>query len=233
MRPILWNVMKYYAHYGHNEFILCLGYKADCIKRYFLEYDECITNDFTLSNGGKEIHLARTDISDWKITFVDTGLDANLGQRLRVVREHLASEKMFLANYADGVTDMHLPSMIEEFESSGAIGSFVSVRPQQSFHMVRVGQGAQVTAIDSMASADLWLNGGFFAFKQEVLEHIYEGEELVCEPFSRLIAKNALITHRHQGFWASMDTLKDKQMLEALHAEGRAPWEVWNRSPGC
>src|SRR5690606_11305067 len=139
MRPILWNVMKYYAHYGHKDFILCLGYKADCIKRYFLEYDECITNDFTLSNGGKEIHLSRTDISDWRITFVDTGLDANLGQRLRVVREHLASEPMFLANYADGVTAMHLPTMLEEFERSGAVGSFLSVRPQQSFHTVSAG----------------------------------------------------------------------------------------------
>src|SRR5437868_4245814 len=107
-RPILWHLMKYYAHFGHKDFILCLGYKADVIKRYFLEYDECLTNNFVLRNGGKDLHLLNRDIEDWNITFVDTGINSSIGQRLRMVKEHLESEDTFLANYVDGLTDLQL-----------------------------------------------------------------------------------------------------------------------------
>ena len=102
-RPILWHLMKYYAHYGHKDFILCLGYRADAVKNYFLEYNECITNDFVLSEGGKKIEMLNRDIHDWNITFVDTGLMSNIGQRLKAVEEHLHGEEMFLANYSDGL----------------------------------------------------------------------------------------------------------------------------------
>src|SRR5262249_30864543 len=112
-RPILWHVMKYYAHYGHNEFILCLGSKSDVIKDYFLNYNECVSNDFVLSSGGSQINLLNSDIHDWKITFVDTGTTANVGQRLKAVQPHLAGEEVFLANYADGLTDVELPKMID------------------------------------------------------------------------------------------------------------------------
>ena len=108
-RPILWHVMKYYAHYGHKDFILCLGYKADVIKKYFLEYDECVSNDFVLSKGGKNLELLNSDIHDWNITFVDTGLTSNIGQRLKAVQEHLQGEEIFLANYTDGLSDVPLP----------------------------------------------------------------------------------------------------------------------------
>jgi glucose-1-phosphate cytidylyltransferase len=107
-RPILWHVMRYYAHFGHKDFILCLGYKADVIKKFFLTYEEWISNDFTLSKGGKQIELKNNDIADWNITFVDTGLHANIGQRLLAVREYVENEEMFLANYADGLTDLGL-----------------------------------------------------------------------------------------------------------------------------
>ena len=117
-RPILWHVMKYYAHYGHKDFILCLGYKADVIKKYFLEYNECVTNDFVLSEGGKNVKLLANDIQDWNITFVDTGLASNIGQRLKAVQKHLKGEEMFLANYTDGLSDVPLPSMIESFKRS-------------------------------------------------------------------------------------------------------------------
>src|SRR5574341_155527 len=101
-RPIVWHLMRYYAHYGHKDFILCLGYKADAIKNYFLQYDETVSNDFVLSQGGGKVELLGSDISDWKITFVDTGLTTNIGQRLRAVEKHLKDEEVFLANYADG-----------------------------------------------------------------------------------------------------------------------------------
>jgi glucose-1-phosphate cytidylyltransferase len=226
-RPILWHVMKYYAHYGHKDFILCVGYKADQIKRFFVEYDEWVTNDFTLTNGGERIELARRDIEDWRITFVDTGIDVPVGQRLRAVRDLLGGEEVFLANYSDGVTDLHLPDMVEHFHASGAMASFLTVRPHHSLHVVRAAEDGRIERIEAMSTSDTWINGGFFVLKREIFEYLHEGEELVVEPFERLIARRALASYRHTGFWASMDTFKDKLMLEGLQAEGRAPWHVW------
>jgi len=114
-RPILWYVMNYYAHYGHKEFILCLGYKADVAKKYFLHYDECVSNNFVLTNSGQNVELLNSDISDWKITFVDTGLSSNIGQRLRAVEKYVGEDEVFLANYADGLTDLYLPDYVNEF----------------------------------------------------------------------------------------------------------------------
>ncbi len=226
--PILWHLMKYYAHFGHTEFILCLGFKADRIKRYFLRYSEAMANDFTLSSGGT-VNLARKDMSDWKITFVDTGLNANIGQRLRAVKDHLKGEEMFLANYADGLTDLHLPDMIDHFKKSGATATFLNVKPQLSFHVVRMGQDSLVERIEPMSTSDTWINGGYFILRQEIFNHMKPGEELVLDPFARLIQQRKLVAHRYQGFWASMDTFKDKQMLDAMLAEGRAPWQVWEK----
>ncbi len=229
-RPILWHVMKYYAHFGHKDFILCLGYRADAIKRYFLRYDEALTNDFTIS-GGQNLRLFSEDIKDWNITFVDTGLNSNIGQRLRAVRHLLQGEEMFLANYSDGLTDLHLPSMIDAFSASGATGAFLCVRPQQSFHIVRLGQGGKVASIEPMSNADVWINGGYFVFSKGIFDVLQEGEELVLEPFARLIKAGTLMAHRYTGFWEAMDTFKDKQVLEAMHAEGRAVWQMW-KAPG-
>lgn len=229
LRPILWHVMKYYAHYGHKDFILCLGYKADAVKRYFVEYKEWITNDFTLSDSGRELHLNKRDIQDWRITFVDTGLDVLVGQRLRAVRDLLANDEVFLANYADGLTDLHLPSMIEHFHASSATASFLSVRPHHSLHVVRTHEDGRIDRIEPMSSADIWINGGFFVLRREIFEYIQDGDELVDQPFARLIERNALVSYKHDGFWASMDTFKDKLLLESLHADRRAPWEVWER----
>src|SRR5207302_1613516 len=114
-RPLLWHVMKYYAHYGHTDFILCLGYKADVVKHYFLNYDECASNNFVMSNGGKKLELLNSDIHDWNITFVDTGIASNIGQRLKAVEEYLDGEEVFLANYSDGLTDLPLPEYIDNF----------------------------------------------------------------------------------------------------------------------
>src|SRR5438046_2623377 len=135
-RPILWHVMKYYAHYGHKDFILCLGYKGDVVKNYFLNYDECVSNDFVLSNGGKKLHLLNSDIHDWNITFVDTGIASNIGQRLKAVEHYVKGESAFLANYSDGLTDLPLPGYIDHFLERDKVGSFLAVRPSQSSHVV-------------------------------------------------------------------------------------------------
>ena len=230
-RPIIWHVMKYYAHYGHKDFILCLGYRSDTIKNYFLNYDECVSNDFVLTKGGKKVELLKTDINDWRITFVDTGIDANLGQRLKAVEPHLAGERVFLANYSDGLTDMPLPDQLANFERHGKIGSFLCVKPNLSYHFVSLEPDGRVAGISDVSNLDLRINAGFFAFRSEIFQYIHEGEELVHEPFQRLLEQGQLVAYPYDGFWMSMDTFKDRQRLEELYARGRAPWEVWNEDP--
>lgn len=228
-RPVLWHVMKYYAHFGHQEFILCLGYKADRVKEYFLNYDECISNDFVLSEGGKKVQLIRSDIENWKITFLDTGLTTIIGQRLRAVQHLLAGEEMFLANYSDGLTNMQLPEMIAAFEKSGKIAAFVCAPPSQTFHVVAVDAGGRVEHIQDVRRTGLLVNCGFFIFRKEIFNYIKEGEELVVEPFRRLIAEDQLLGYRYNHFWC-MDTFKEQQELTDLCARGEAPWEVWKAS---
>ena len=227
-RPLLWHVMKYYAHFGHKDFILCLGYRGDVVKDYFLNYNECVSNDFVLSNGGKNLHLMKSDIQDWTISFVDTGVGTNIGERLRSVRHLLRDEPEFLANYSDGLTDLELPLHIEHFRQHDAVASFISVKPNLSYHVVSVANGGRVTAIEELRQTSLRINGGFFVFRQEIFDYLQPGEELVVEPFTRLVTAGRLLAYEHDGFFMSMDTFKDRARLEEVHARGNAPWEVWN-----
>jgi glucose-1-phosphate cytidylyltransferase len=229
-RPILWHVMKYYAHYGHQDFILCLGYKADVIKNYFLNYNEYLSNDFTLSNGGKKLHLKQSDIADWRITFVDTGLKSNIGQRLKAVEKYLKDEEVFLANYADGLSDLPLPDMLDFFTKSGRIGCFVCVKPSQTFHIVSLKDGNEVEKIKYVRDTDITINGGFYIFKNSIFKYIKDGEELVVEPFQRLIGENQLIGYKYDKFWYCMDTFKEQQELNDMFDRGDAPWEVWKNN---
>ena len=226
-RPILWHVMKYYAHYGHKDFILCLGYKADVIKNYFLNYDECVSNDFTLLKGGKQIQLVSSDIEDWKITFVDTGLHSNIGQRFKAVEEYLEGEEVFLANYSDGLTDLHLPDLIEDFYQHKKIASFLCVKPSQSFHLVSSQENGCVTDIQDIKQAGIRINGGFFVFNKDIFKYMEAGEELVLEPFQRLIQLRQLFAYNYDGFWGCMDTFKEQQQLDDMYTQGKAPWVVW------
>jgi glucose-1-phosphate cytidylyltransferase len=230
-RPILWHVMKYYAHYGHKDFILCLGYKANTIKQYFLNYDECVSNDFVYSQGGKQLELLASDIQDWNITFVDTGLHSNIGQRLKAVQKYLAGEELFLANYTDGLSDVRLPEMIQDPQREGKIASFIGVRPNASFHLINLDGGGLVTNIRHIGECDHRINGGYFIFSNEIFDYLGEGEELVREPFQRLIARKQLIAYPYDGFWACMDTVKEMEQLEHLYSQGNAPWAVWRKAP--
>jgi glucose-1-phosphate cytidylyltransferase len=227
-RPILWHVMKYYAHYGHKDFILCLGYKADAIKRYFLDYDECVTNDFILSGGGKNVQLLNQDIHDWNITFVDTGLASNIGQRLKAVERLVGGDELFLANYTDGLADVSMHDVIAKLKDSGKVASFVSVMPKASFHFIEADSDGIVGSIEHIRKSGARINGGFFVFRREIFQYIKDGEELVEAPFRRLIAERQLLSFRHDGFWACMDTYKERQELEDMFAREKAPWTVWN-----
>jgi glucose-1-phosphate cytidylyltransferase len=227
-RPILWHVMKYYAHHGHKDFILCLGYRGDTIKNYFLNYTETLSNDFVLSEGGRKLELMASDIHDWKITFVETGAGANIGQRLKAVERHLRDEPEFLANYSDGLTDLPLDLHIDQFQKHESIASFVSVKPNLSYHLVSCETGGLVTSIQELRRAPVRINGGFFVLRREIFDYLKEGEELVCEPFQRLVQMKRLSALEYDGFWMSMDTFKDRQQLEDIYARGNAPWQVWN-----
>jgi glucose-1-phosphate cytidylyltransferase len=228
-RPILWHVMKYYAHFGHKDFILCLGYRAEVIKNYFVNYNEFMSNDFVLSNGGKDLKVFNSDMHDWTITFVDAGLNANIGQRLKAVEKYLKGEEVFLANYSDNLTDFHLPNLIERFHEQKKTAAFLCVRPSLSCHHVSLSNNGLVQEIKTMNQSELLINGGYFVFKQSIFEHIREGEELVQEPFHRLIQNKDLVGYPYDGFWKSMDTFKEKQELDDLYSRGIAPWQLWKQ----
>jgi len=229
-RPVMWHLMKYYAHFGIKDFILCLGYRADYIKNYFLTYNECLSNDFTLSDGGRTLELLKSDIGDWRITFVDTGLNANIGQRLKAVERHLEGEEYFLANYADGLSDLNLNEQLDHFFSHKRTASFVSVKPNLSFHFVNADEQGRVKTIENFGRTHLRINGGFFVFHRDIFKYMGPGEELVHEPFQRMVADDQLLAYEYDGFWQAMDTFKDRQTLEEQWAGGSAPWRLWENN---
>lgn len=230
-RPIIWHLMRYYAYYGHKEFILCLGYRGDMIKNFFLHYDECLSNDFVLSEGGRRIETLSSDIDDWKITFVDTGMHANVGERLTAVRKHIGDDEFFLANYSDGLSDVPLDHYVDEALSRNVTASMLAVRTAQSFHSLQFDEKGLVSSIGQIADSDFWINGGFFVLRRDIFDYIEPGEELVEAPFRRLVDKKQLYSYRYGGFWSAMDTFKDKISFDRRYARGDAPWEVWRKLP--
>jgi glucose-1-phosphate cytidylyltransferase len=230
-RPLLWHVMKYYAHFGHRDFILCLGHRADVIKSYFRSYDESISNDFVLSRGGAEVQLLGSDIEDWTITFIDTGINASIGERLLAVRDLVADEEVFLANYADGLTDLDLNAYIDRAVASGSVATFLAVRPTLTFHFTDIADNGDVRGIRPADESDFWINGGYFVLRREIFDVMRPGEDLVREPFNRLIEAGRLRAERYYGFWTAMDTFKDKERLDELHASSASPWQVWRTDP--
>ena len=223
-RPILWHIMDYYAGFGHRDFIVCLGYLGDQIKEYFFNYDPFMTEDVTLARGEKSNNSDRSDVPDWTITFVETGLHSNIGERLVRVREHLEGESQFLANYADQLSDLQLNAYIREFENTEATAGFVTVKPAESFHAVEFSSNGLVTGFTPLAETNQWLNGGFFVMKQAIFDYIEPGNELVEQPFRRLASRSKLWTKQHRGFWRPMDTFKDKIAYDRMWSAENTPW---------
>ncbi|MCX2980946.1 glucose-1-phosphate cytidylyltransferase [Halieaceae bacterium IMCC14734] len=226
-RPILWHLMRYYAHFGHTEFILCLGHMGDQVKQYFRDYAAELPNDLAVTEDASEIRLLDNSTIDWKVTFADTGLEASIGQRLRAVRHHLQGEEMFLANYSDGLSNLPLNEYLDRVRLEDKIASCVRVRPDRSFHTLNVGDDDIVSSIAAAADSNIWVNGGFFALKQEIFDYLGENEDLVEEPFQRLIAERQLLAYPHEDFWACMDTYKDKKAFDAMESRGDMPWRLW------
>jgi glucose-1-phosphate cytidylyltransferase len=227
-RPILWHVMRYYAHFGHKDFVICLGYKGDVIKNFFLEYKESVSNDFVFSQGGRRLEFVQRDIDDWRITFVDTGLRSTTGDRLRLIEPYVDGEDMFLANYSDGLTDFPLPELVSDFQDRDSYVSFLSVQPRSSsLDTVQLDGDDSVVAVKCMQESNIWVNGGYFILRKDVFRYLRAGEEFVYEPMQRMIAEHRVRSRRYEGFWQCMDTFKDKQILDELEASGAAPWCVW------
>lgn len=227
-RPIVWHVMRYYAHFGHTEFVLCLGYGADQIKNYFLNYSETRSNDFVLHHG--EVEMLSTDIASWRITFVDTGIDSPIGERLRRVRHLVQDEPMFLANYADVLTDADLDDVVDTFARSDCSASLMAVPPQSSFHVVRFGDDHRIGALEQVGDMSLWENGGYFVLRPEIFDHLPAGGDLVTDGFGALAAENRLLAYPYQGYWKPADTFKERADLDAAWDSGRAPWALWDEA---
>jgi glucose-1-phosphate cytidylyltransferase len=206
-RPLLWHIMRYYAHYGHRDFVVCVGHQANAIRDYF----------------DRTAH-------DFRIRYVDTGLDSSIGERFHAVRDELAGEDLFLANYGDTLSDVPLPPLLEHHARCGKVASLLSVRPNYTFNVVTA-DGPSVRAFHDIAESGLWINGGYFVFRRDVFDYLEAGEDLPAM-FNRLIAAGELATYAYEGFWAPMDTLKDKQRLESLVESGGSVWQVWE-SPGA
>lgn len=227
-QPILLHIMQYYSHFGHRDFVLCLGYKANLIREYFRNFDPTFYSDCIISGHGKRVDVLGDNPPDWRITLVDTGVWRNIGQRLMAVKHLVKDEEYFLANYSDGLTDAPLAEMIERLKASGKVGAFVAVRPPFNFHLTEFDDTGSVHRMRSSQQSEIWINGGYFVFSNRIFDYMREGEELVLEPFNRLIAEQQLIAFKHDGFWRAMDTLQDRRILEDMVEKGNMPWRLQN-----
>ena len=228
-RPIIWHLMRYYAHFGHKEFILCLGHGATAIKNFFLSYNECETNDFVLSQGGRKVDVLRRDIDDWRISFIDTGLTSNIGERLRRVRDYVSEDEVFLANYADGLSDLDLGAHVDAFLQRKKVACFLSVPAPHTFHIVHSDADQHVSKLEHVGRSLVRINAGFMILRREIFNYMNPGEELVIEPFQRLIDQRQLLAVPYDGFWQNMDTFKDKIQFDQMVERGDTPWQVWKR----
>jgi glucose-1-phosphate cytidylyltransferase len=222
--PILWHVMQYYSQYGHRDFVLCMGYKANIIKKFFLDYRPQEYSDCVVSGNGSRVEMLGAPRDDWRVALIDTGIWRNIGERLWAVRDQVMGEEMFLANYSDGLCDVDLTEMVEAFRASGKVACFLAVHPPLTFHLADIDGQGNVQALRSSDSADIWINGGYFILRPEIFEYMREGEELVVEPFRRLIEADQLMAYKYTGFWRAMDTMRDRELLENMVENGRMPW---------
>jgi glucose-1-phosphate cytidylyltransferase len=230
-RPIIWRIMRSYAAYGIEDFVVCCGYRGEVIKEYFLDY-RCAGSDLTVDLASGDVTVHRGAREPWRVTLVDTGLGTMTGGRLRRVREYLGDET-FCLTYGDGVSDVHIGDLIDFQRRSGAVATLTAVQPPGRFGALtlRPGEDRIASFIEKPTAGDggnaAWINGGYFVLEPAVLDLI-DGDHTVWErePLERLAQAGDLAAYRHEGFWQPMDTLRDRHVLEELWASGRAPWKV-------
>jgi len=225
-RPILWHLMKIYSHYGINDFVICCGYKGYVIKEYFSNYFLHMSDvTFDMSNGSMQVHDHKAE--PWKITLVDTGEQTQTGGRLKRVRPYL-DEDDFCFTYGDGLADINLHNLLSFHAAHGADATMTAVRPPGRFGSVEIKDNAITRFVEKPAGDGGWINGGFFVLKPRVIDLIAgDGTSWESRPLESLAADGQLYAFKHQGFWQPMDTLRDKQFLEAIWGSGKAPWKAW------
>ncbi|MDR2509387.1 MAG: glucose-1-phosphate cytidylyltransferase [Spirochaetaceae bacterium] len=226
--PILWHIMKIYSHWGFNEFVVLTGYKSHVIKDFFLNYYtrySDITIDMT--SNAVELHNIRNE--PWKVTMLYTGPDTQTGGRLLRARDFLKGER-FMLSYGDGVSDVNIPQLIQSHEKSGRMVTLTAVQPAGRFGSIRIAENGAALSFKEKPEGDGdWINGGFFVMEPGVFDYLTDGDGTILErkPLERLAAADQLNAFKHYGFWRPMDTLKDKNDLTALWANGKAPWALW------
>jgi glucose-1-phosphate cytidylyltransferase len=228
-KPILWHIMKLYDHYGFNDFIVCLGYKAYVIKEYFMHY-YLHNSDLTIELGSNKVDIHYTNAESFKVTLVDTGLNTKTAGRLQRVRQYIGNED-FMLTYGDGVSDINLAELLKFHQSHGKTGTVTAVQPEARFGGMELGNGGQVTQFKEKPKGDdKWVNGGFFILKPDVFEYLNGNmDEVMWEdaPLEGLTRNGQLMAYQHGGFWKCMDALRDKIELEQLWQSGKAPWKTW------
>lgn len=227
-RPLLWYIMNYYAHHGHREFVLCLGYGVEAFLTYFRQSGAVPMPTVAGDAVGHTFRL----VDEWgdvlTVSLVDTGPLTSIGQRLKAVQRYVAGEPVFLANYADGLSDAPLPDIVRVLEGrADTVGVMIAVRPTQSFHYLHQDHDGVVTGIEAGTGIDVRINGGFFAFRAEIFDYLGDDDDLVEGAFDRLIGERRLLAFPYDGFWRACDTFKDVMALEAARLPEPAPWEVW------
>jgi len=229
--PILWHIMKTYAHWGHNQFVLCLGYKGEVIKNFFLDY-ETLTRDFTITLGRQHAIEYCGDPADanWRVTLANTGLQAMTGARIRRIRKYLAHEDNFMLTYGDAVANLDVGKLIEFHKSHNRVLTVTGVRPPGRFgEMVSDDRGQVIEFNEKPQVSGGRISGGFFVCRQELFDYLDDRENLVfeVEPMNRMVADGQVMIYEHNDFWHPMDTSRDYQLLNKMCEQDKAPWIVW------
>ena len=224
-RPILWHIMKHYAHYGFNEFVVALGYRGEDIKRFFLDY-LALSGDMTVRLGDHAVDRGHAEAEDWIVDLVDTGLDTSTGGRVRRLAPWLGEP--FMLTYGDGVSDVDLPALLAHHRGSGKLATVTAVRPASRFGGLSFGPDGQVRFIEKPQIGEGWVSGGFMVLEPDVLSYIDgDGSSFESNVLERVSEEGALGAFRHEGFWQAMDTIRDVRYLRGLWADGNAPWRTW------
>ncbi len=232
-RPLLWHLLKLYAAHGLNDFVLCLGYLGDSIKRYFVER-HWLDHDFTLELGATgEAQLVKNERGhersqdDWRIAFVDTGQDTNTGGRIKRIQNYIGDDETFCVTYGDGLASVDLPALLAFHRAHGKLATLTAVHPRSSFGILKLGEQNAVTEFEEKPVLREWINGGFFVFKRGIFDYLDDDSVLEREPLERLARAGELIAYPHTGFWKCLDTYKDNVEFNQLWDEGQAEWKVW------
>jgi len=209
--------------------VLCLGYKSNVVKEFFLTYRAHAFADCIVSGFGANIELLNEPKPDWRVALIDTGIWRNIGERLWAVRDQVKNEDIFLANYSDGLTDVNLDDMVDRFKQSDNVACFLAVRPALTYHLADICADGQVREFRTSDRSEIWINGGYFLLRKEIFDYMRPGEDLVLDPFQRLIEAGRLSAYKYDGFWRAMATLRDRQVLEDMIEQGKMPWRVRRR----